>query len=74
MVVTSIYNLSSQVKRDFISSTKHFAYQLPHELSMDLKLRILIDLNKLDNTGQISKSGRDTVLCLVLPLEINYGQ
>ena len=33
--------LSAQVKRSVIISNKHGAYELPHELPIDLRLRIL---------------------------------
>ena len=46
---------SSQVKRDIISSTINFVYELPQGLQNDLRL----DIRKLGNIKQISKLGGD---------------
>ena len=47
--------LSSQVKRCTIITYKHGVYELPHELSSELRIRIL---EKLGNIRKVSKPHR----------------
>ena len=42
-------SLSSQVERSMIISNKHGIYELPHELSSNLKLGILGNIKKTQN-------------------------
>ena len=60
----------SKIKRNLISNTIKFVYELFHELPNDLRLK---DYRKSRNEKKISNLGGDTGWCSVSPQKINFG-